>query len=112
MNVQRGTTLLSIVDLDNVWITANFKETQLGRMRAGQRVTISVDAYDSDLTGHVESIAGASGSRFSVLPPENATGNYVKIVQRVPVRILLDAGQNQDHRLRLGMSVIAKISLQ
>ncbi len=110
--VQPGRTLVSIVDLDHVWITANFKETQIGRMHPGQRATISVDAYDRDLSGHVESIAGASGSLFSVLPPENATGNYVKVVQRVPVRIALDPGQDREHRLRLGMSVEPKVWIE
>jgi membrane fusion protein, multidrug efflux system len=112
MNVQPGRTLLSIVDLEDVWVTANFKETQLEHMKPGQRVTISVDAYGGDVTGRVESIAGASGARFSVLPPENATGNYVKVVQRVPVKIALDPGQNQDRRLRLGMSVVPKVWMQ
>jgi membrane fusion protein, multidrug efflux system len=112
MNVQPGRTLLSIVDLEDVWVTANFKETQLEHMKPGQRVTISVDAYGGDVTGRVESIAGASGARFSVLPPENATGNYVKVVQRVPVKITLDPGQNQDRRLRLGMSVVPKVWMQ
>jgi membrane fusion protein (multidrug efflux system) len=111
-NVQPGRTLLSIVDLDDVWITANFKETQIERMRPGQRVTISVDAYSGDVNGHIESIAGASGARFSLLPPENATGNYVKVVQRLPVKIVLDPGQNQDRRLRLGMSVVPKVWMQ
>ena len=96
---------MAIASLDDVWVTANFKETQLARIHAGQRATIEVDAYSRKYTGHVESIAGASGARFSLLPPENATGNYVKVVQRVPVKIVLDAGQNQDHSLRLGMSV-------
>lgn len=112
MNVQPGRTLLSIVDLEDVWVTANFKETQLERVKPGQRVTISVDAYGGDITGRVESVAGASGARFSVLPPENATGNYVKVVQRVPVKIVLDPGQNQDRRLRLGMSVVPKVWMQ
>src|SRR5262249_40072366 len=85
MNVAPGQPLLSIAQLDDVWVTANFKETQLARMRPGQRVTISADAYSREYNGHVESIAGASGARTSLLPPENATGNYVKIVQRVPV---------------------------
>jgi membrane fusion protein (multidrug efflux system) len=111
-NVQPGRTLLSIVDLNNVWITANFKETQIERMKPGQRVTISVDAYSGDFNGHIDSIAGASGARYSLLPPENATGNFVKVVQRVPVKIVLDPGQNQDHRLRLGMSVVPKVWMQ
>jgi membrane fusion protein, multidrug efflux system len=112
MNVQAGQPLLSIAELDDVWITANFKETQLTRMKPGQRVTLSADAYSHDYSGRVESIAGASGARFSLLPPENATGNYVKVVQRVPVKIVLDPGQNSDHSLRMGMSVEPKVWLQ
>ena len=100
---------MAVVPLDDVWITANFKETQLSRMNAGQRVKFSVDAYSKEYTGTVEAIGGASGSRFSLLPPENATGNYVKVVQRVPVRIDLDPGQNDDHRLRPGLSVDPKV---
>jgi len=104
--IQAGQPLLAIVDVDNVWVTANFKETQLTDMRAGQRATIDVDAFGShDYKGKVDSIAGATGARFSLLPPENATGNYVKVVQRVPVKILLDPGQDPDHLLRPGMSV-------
>jgi len=112
MNVQPGQTLLSVVPLDDVWITANFKETQLRRMKIGQRVTISVDAYGREYQGRVESIAGATGAQFSLLPPENATGNYVKVVQRVPVKIVLDAGENREHLLRLGMSVEPKVWLR
>ena len=112
MNVQPGQTLVSVVPLDDVWVTANFKETQLRRMKVGQRVTISVDAYGREYQGHVESIAGATGAQFSLLPPENATGNYVKVVQRVPVKIVLDPGQNRDHLLRLGMSVEPKVRVQ
>lgn len=109
MNVQSGQTLLSVVPLDDVWITANFKETQLRRMRIGQPVTISSDAFGRDYQGRVQSFAGATGAQFSLLPPENATGNYVKVVQRVPVKIVLDPGQNRDHLLRLGMSVEPKV---
>jgi membrane fusion protein, multidrug efflux system len=112
MNVQPGQTLVSIVPLDDIWVTANFKETQLAHMRPGQRVTISVDAYSREYHGQVDSIAGASGARFSLLPPENATGNYVKVVQRVPVKIVLDPGENKDHLLRLGMSVVPKVYVQ
>jgi membrane fusion protein (multidrug efflux system) len=112
MNVQPGQTLVSIVPLDDIWITANFKETELANMRPGQRVTISVDAFSREYNGKVESIAGASGARFSLLPPENATGNYVKVVQRVPVKIVLDPGENKDHLLRLGMSVVPKVYVQ
>jgi membrane fusion protein, multidrug efflux system len=109
MNVQPGQTLLAVVPLEDVWVTANFKETQLRRMKVGQRATIAVDAYGREYQGHVESVAGATGAQFSLLPPENATGNYVKVVQRIPVKIVLDAGQNNDHLLRLGMSVEPKV---
>jgi membrane fusion protein, multidrug efflux system len=103
--VQAGQPLFSIVDLDNLWVTANFKETQLKEMHPGQKASIRVDAYGRTYTGSVESIGGATGSRFSVLPPENATGNYVKVVQRLPVRIHFDKGQDPGHVLRPGMSV-------
>jgi membrane fusion protein (multidrug efflux system) len=111
-NVSPGEQLMAVVPLDDVWITANFKETQLSRMNPGQRVKFSVDAYGKEYTGRVEAIGGASGSRFSLLPPENATGNYVKVVQRVPVRIDLDPGQNDDHRLRPGLSVDPRVYVQ
>ncbi len=111
-NVSPGQQLLAIVPLDDIWITANFKETQLQHMKPGQKVRFSVDAFGRDYTGHVSGIGGASGSRFSLLPPENATGNYVKVVQRIPVRIDLEPGQNDDHRLRPGMSVVPKVYLQ
>jgi membrane fusion protein (multidrug efflux system) len=104
--VQSGQPLMTVIPLDRVWITANFRETQLKNMRPGQPVTIEVDAYgDRDFNGHVESVAAATGARFSLLPPENATGNFVKVVQRVPVRIALDEGQDPQHLLRPGMSV-------
>lgn len=104
--VQAGQPLLAIVDVDHVWVTANFKETQLTNMRPGQRATVDVDAFGShEYTGKVDSIAGATGARFSLLPPENATGNFVKVVQRVPVKIVLDAGQDPERVLRPGMSV-------
>jgi len=111
-NVSPGQQLLVVVPLDDIWVTANFKETQLRKMKAGQKVKFSVDAYDHEYTGHVTGIAGAAGSRLSLLPPENATGNYVKVVQRIPVRIDIDAGQNSDHRLRPGMSVDPKVYLE
>jgi membrane fusion protein, multidrug efflux system len=111
-NVSPGEQLMAVVPLDDVWVIANFKETQLSRMKPGQRVTFSVDAYDKEYKGTVLQIGGASGSRFSVLPPENATGNYVKVVQRVPVRINLDPGQNSDHRLRPGLSVDPKVYVE
>ena len=107
--VQVGQPLFSVVDLDDIWITANFKETQLKNMHPGQRVKVSVDAYGHEYSGSVESIGGATGSRFSLLPPENATGNYVKVVQRVPVRIRLDKGEDPNHLLRPGMSVVPTV---
>ena len=104
--IQTGQPLMTIIPLEQVWITANFKETQLAEMRVGQRVTIDVDAYGGkEFNGKVDSIAAATGSRFSLLPPENATGNFVKVVQRIPVKIVLDAGQDPDRLLRPGMSV-------
>jgi membrane fusion protein (multidrug efflux system) len=111
-NVSPGQQLMAVVPLDDVWVIANFKETQLARMSPGQRVRFSVDAYGKEYTGKVEAIGGASGSRFSLLPPENATGNYVKVVQRVPVRIELDRGQNDDHRLRPGLSVDPRVYVE
>jgi membrane fusion protein (multidrug efflux system) len=110
-NVSPGEQMMAVVPLDDIWVTANFKETQLSRMRPGQRVHFTVDAYDRTYSGHVVAVGGASGSRFSVIPPENATGNYVKVVQRIPVRINLDAGQNSDRLLRPGMSVDPKVFL-
>lgn len=105
-NVQPGQPLLAIIPLDEVWVTANFKETQLRNMRPGQKATLTVDAYGGrTFNGHVDSIAAATGARFSLLPPENATGNFVKVVQRVPVKIVLEAGQDAEHLLRPGMSV-------
>jgi membrane fusion protein (multidrug efflux system) len=108
-NVAPGQELMKVINLDDIWITANFKETQLRDMRPGQRVTIEVDANGRKYYGKVDSIAGASGARFSLLPPENATGNYVKVVQRVPVKIVLDAGSNNNHTLRPGLSVTPKV---
>jgi membrane fusion protein (multidrug efflux system) len=110
--VEPGEELLAVVPLDDIWVTANFKETQLRRMRTGQRVTVSVDAIGEDFDGAVEGIAGASGERYSLMPPENATGNYVKVVQRFPVKIRLRPGQDQAHRLRPGMSVEATVWLK
>jgi membrane fusion protein (multidrug efflux system) len=111
LNVQPGQQLLTIVPLEDVWVTANFKETQLGHIRPGQRVNISVDSNGRTYKGRVDSIGGATGPLFSVLPPENATGNYVKIVQRIPVKVILDPGENRDHWLRPGMSVEPKVYL-
>jgi membrane fusion protein (multidrug efflux system) len=111
--VQPGQPLLALVDLDNLWVTANFKETQLDRMRVGQRVRVSVDALGGrSFEGRVDSFAAATGARFSLLPPENATGNYVKVVQRVPVKIAFDAGQDPERRLRPGMSVVPVVMLR
>jgi len=108
--VQAGQPLLAIIPLDEVWVTANYKETQLTDMRPGQKATIKVDAYGGrSFTGKIDSIAAATGARFSMLPPENATGNFVKVVQRVPVKIVLDPGQNADHQLRPGMSVVPTV---
>ena len=108
-NVAPGQELMKIINLDDIWITANFKETQLRNMKIGQRVTVEVDANGRSYNGKVDSVAGASGARFSLLPPENATGNYVKVVQRIPVKIVLDPGANNDHQLRPGMSVTPKV---
>ena len=112
LNVQPGQQLLTVVPLDEVWVTANFKETQLKHMQVGQRAEIHVDSNGATLRGHVDSIAGATGPLFSLLPPENATGNYVKIVQRVPVKIVLDPGENRDRRLRPGMNVVPDVYLR
>jgi membrane fusion protein, multidrug efflux system len=111
-NISPGQQLMAVVPLDDIWVTANFKETQLSRMAPSQRVRFSVDANDKEYTGKVVAVGGASGSRFSLLPPENATGNYVKVVQRIPVRINIDPGQNDDHRLRPGMSVDPKVFIR
>jgi membrane fusion protein (multidrug efflux system) len=112
MNVQPGQQLFSIVPLDDIWVTANFKETQLKYMRPGQPAEIKVDANGRTYKGHVDSFAGMSGARLSLLPPENATGNYVKVVQRVPVKIVFEPGQTSDHYLRLGMSVTPKVKVK
>jgi membrane fusion protein (multidrug efflux system) len=104
-NVSVGQNMTTLVSLDDIWITANFKETQLRHMKENQRVKIHVDAYARDYNGYVKQVGGATGSDLSLFPPENATGNYVKVVQRIPVRINLDEGENQDHMLRPGLSV-------
>lgn len=108
-NVQPGQELMRIINLDDIWVTANFKETQLRDMRVGQPVTIHVDTTGQDYKGHLQSIAGASGAVTSLLPPENATGNFVKVVQRIPVKITLDPGETRQHVLRPGMSVEPKV---
>jgi membrane fusion protein (multidrug efflux system) len=112
LNVQAGQQMLTVVPLDQVWVTANFKETQLRHMKVGQRAKIHVDSTGHTFKGHVDSIAGATGPTFSLLPPENATGNYVKIVQRIPVKIVLDAGENSNRELRPGMNVVPNVYLQ
>jgi len=108
-NVAPGQELLKIIPLNDVWITANYKETQLRDMKVGQPVTLEVDANGRSYKGKVDSIAGASGARFSLLPPENATGNFVKVVQRIPVKIVLAPEENKDQSLRPGMSVVPKV---
>jgi membrane fusion protein, multidrug efflux system len=110
--VAPGQQLLAVIPIEDIWVTANFKETQLKNVRPGERVQIFVDAYGRDYSGHVESIAGGTGAIFSLLPPENATGNYVKVVQRVPVRLRFDPGQDPDHRLRPGLSVVPKVNVK
>ena len=106
--IQPGQQLLSIVPLNDLWVTADYKETQLRNMRIGQKVEIRVDATDQTLRGHVDSFPGATGARYSLLPPENATGNYVKVVQRLPVKIVFEPNQNTQ-MLRPGMSVESKV---
>jgi membrane fusion protein, multidrug efflux system len=112
LNVQPGQQLLTVVPLDEVWITANFKETQLRHMKVGQKAEVHVDSSGRTFKGHVDSIAGATGPLFSLLPPENATGNYVKIVQRIPVKIVLEPGENKDLQLRPGMNVVPDVYLR
>ena len=108
--IQPGQPLMALVDLDHIWITANFKETQLKLMKPGQKATVEVDALGGrEFDAHVDSIAAATGAKFSLLPPENATGNYVKVVQRIPVKLYLEPGQDPDRRLRPGMSVTPTI---
>jgi membrane fusion protein, multidrug efflux system len=108
--VQPGQPLLALVPLDDVWVTANFKESQLKSIRPGQPVEVAVDAYGGrTFRGRVDSISAATGSRFSLLPPENATGNYVKVVQRIPVKIVLETGQDPEHLLRPGLSVVPTV---
>jgi membrane fusion protein (multidrug efflux system) len=111
--VQAGQPLMAIVPQEDIWVTANFKETQLAAMHPGQEGTVSVDAYGGRIYQvHVDSIASATGAKFSLLPPENATGNYVKVVQRIPVKLVLDHGEDTEHQLRPGMSVVAKVRLK
>jgi len=110
--IEPGQTLMFVTETDEIWVTANFKETQLARMHRGQKVTIHVDTFGRNYRGYVRNLPGASGDRFSLLPSENATGNYVKVVQRLPVRIEIDAGQDPEHRLHPGMSVEPSVWLR
>jgi len=112
-NVSVGQELMALVSVDDVWVTANFKETQLAHMRVGQPVNVKVDAYSNKTyKARVTAIQGASGEKLSILPPENATGNYVKVVQRIPVRIDFDPSENQDRLLRPGMSVSPEVQVR
>ena len=113
-NVSTGQNLLTLVSLEDLWVTANFKETQLRNMRNGQAVTVHVDSTGKDYSGRVTQIGGATGSVLSLFPPENATGNYVKVVQRVPVRIDFTDLKNEDpnHELRPGLSVEPKVRVK
>ena len=99
--------MLVLIPLHDVWVTANFKETQLENVRPGQKAEVKVDLYGETFPGHVDSIAGATGARLSLLPPENATGNFVKVVQRIPVKIVLDPIPPGKAILRPGMNVVA-----
>lgn len=109
-NVQPGQPLLALVDLEQPWIVANYKERQLPHLEPGQRVAFSVDAYPGEVfSGHVDSIMAGTGASFSLLPPENATGNYIKVVQRIPVKISIDPQSDPQHKLRVGMSVVPTI---
>ena len=111
--VQPGQPTMSVIPQDGIWVTANFKETQLAGMHPGQSATVSVDAYGGRIYKvHVDSIASATGAKFSLLPPENATGNYVKVVQRIPVKLVFDQGEDAEHQLRPGMSVVVKVKVK
>ena len=103
--VAPGQPLMAVIPTGDIWVVANFKETQLRSMKPGQKVAITVDSDGREYEGHVDSISGATGARFSLLPPENATGNFVKVIQRVPVKIVFEPGQDKEHRLRPGLSV-------
>jgi membrane fusion protein (multidrug efflux system) len=111
-HVAPGQQVIAIAQTDSLWVTANYRETQLERMQPGQPASVHVDSLGLDLQGSVESVGGATGSRLSVLPPENASGNYVKVVQRIPVRIRLDSGQAGLDRLRIGMSVEPQVTVR
>jgi membrane fusion protein, multidrug efflux system len=110
--VQAGQQLMALTQAGGLWVTANFRETQIERMQVGQPVEVHVDALSRDYRGTVESFGGATGSRFALIPPENASGNYVKVVQRVPVRIRLEPGQPEMERLRPGMSVEPQVKIR
>jgi membrane fusion protein (multidrug efflux system) len=111
--VSPGQSLLAVADLSDVWVVANYKETQIERIRPGHKVTIRIDTFSGKkFHGRVESIMAGTGSAFSLFPPENATGNYVKVVQRVPVKIVLDRGEDPEHVLRIGMSVVPTVLLR
>jgi membrane fusion protein (multidrug efflux system) len=112
--VAAGAPLMAVVPLSNVWIDANFKEVQLADMRVGQKVTVTSDLYGGGVTyhGHIEGLGAGSGSAFALLPPQNASGNWIKIVQRVPVRIALDPKELADHPLRVGLSVSASVDVR
>ena len=108
-NLQPSQGLLVLIPLQDIWVTANFKETQLEKVRRGQKAEVKVDMYGETFPGHVDSVAGATGARLSLLPPENATGNFVKVVQRIPVKIVLDPIPPAKAILRPGMNVVATI---
>jgi membrane fusion protein, multidrug efflux system len=110
--IEPGQSLMFVTETDEIWVTADFKETQLARMHRGEKVTIHVDTFGRNYQGYVRNLPGASGDRFSLLPAENATGNYVKVVQRLPVRIEFYPGQDPEHRLNPGMSVEPKVWLR
>jgi len=112
--VQPGQPLMALIPLEEIWVVANFKETQLARLRPGMKATVEVDGYpDKSYTGTIESMSAGTGARFSLLPPENATGNWVKVVQRVPVRIHLnEKGASNPHTLRAGMSVVVTVRVR
>lgn len=111
--VSQGQPLLAIADLSDVWVVANYKETQIEKIRPGHPVTIRIDTFaGKKFQGKVESIMAGTGSAFSLFPSENATGNYVKVVQRVPVKIVLDRGEDPEHVLRIGMSVVPTVNVR
>lgn len=111
--IQPGQPLMAVVSLDDIWVVANFKETQLGRIKPGQPAVIRVDTYPGKkFKGRVDSIMAGTGASFSLFPPENATGNYVKVVQRIPVKIVFEKGADEGHALRIGMSAVPTVLVQ